>query len=184
MHDYRTVYFDTKAFDLYHAHVTGRPQIYKVRSREYTDTRLAFLEVKHKTQKLRTEKSRLPIEDEGEALDVNVESFCRILHPTPAAIFSQNSEHLQAHYLVDLIDQERLTLDVDLTFFNEEHSFSLEGIAVAEGQKHMLTAIRPSPAWCAAWDTPHRVSASIAFGVSQLYPSVKKNSRKNGALDP
>ena len=54
LNHYRTLYFDTPGFNLYNDHLTGRAERYKVRSREYVDTHLAFLEVKHKTRKDRT----------------------------------------------------------------------------------------------------------------------------------
>ncbi len=57
---YRTLYFDTADFALYHLHVNDRAERYKVRSREYTDSGLSFLEVKHKTRKDRTVKDRVP----------------------------------------------------------------------------------------------------------------------------
>ena len=60
LNHYRTLYFDTPNFELYNLHVNGRADLYKVRSREYTDTHLSFLEVKHKTPKDRTIKDRIP----------------------------------------------------------------------------------------------------------------------------
>ena len=58
---YQTLYFDTPEFTLYHRHHAGILDRYKVRSREYVDSQLAFLEVKHKTNKGRTIKSRIEI---------------------------------------------------------------------------------------------------------------------------
>ncbi len=59
LNHYRTLYFDPD-FELFLDHVTGRAERYKVRSREYTDSHLSFLEVKHKTRKDRTIKDRIP----------------------------------------------------------------------------------------------------------------------------
>ena len=59
LNHYRSLYFDTPDFRLYNMHVNGRADRYKVRSREYTDSQLSFLEVKHKTNKDRTIKDRL-----------------------------------------------------------------------------------------------------------------------------
>ena len=59
MHHYRTLYFDTQDFALYQRHHSGGRNRYKVRSREYVDSGLSFLEIKLKTNKDRTIKSRL-----------------------------------------------------------------------------------------------------------------------------
>jgi hypothetical protein len=84
IHRYWTLYFDTQGFELYHDHVTGRAQIYKVRSREYLDTRLSYLEVKHKNQKRRTEKIRLPVSDHCDRLDEEMGDFLGTLIPFSA----------------------------------------------------------------------------------------------------
>ena len=59
LNQYRTLYFDTADFDLYNLHINGRAERYKVRSREYMNSRTSFLEVKHKTRKGRTIKDRI-----------------------------------------------------------------------------------------------------------------------------
>ncbi len=65
LNHYRNLYFDTPDFDLYHLHVNGYANRYKVRSREYAASCLSFLEVKHRTPKGRTIKtcisSALPV---------------------------------------------------------------------------------------------------------------------------
>ncbi len=69
LNHYRTLYFDTPDFELYLLHVNGRADRYKVRSREYTDTHLSYLEVKHRTPKDRTIKERLSTARAGDLDD-------------------------------------------------------------------------------------------------------------------
>jgi hypothetical protein len=45
---YRTLYFDTQDLALYLRHHAGAAERYKVCTREYVDSRLAFVEVKHR----------------------------------------------------------------------------------------------------------------------------------------
>lgn len=47
LNQYQTIYFDTPDYALYRRHHDGALNRYKVRSRAYVDTQLAFLEVKH-----------------------------------------------------------------------------------------------------------------------------------------
>ena len=56
LHHYQTLYFDTADFTLYQHHHAGASNRYKVRSRAYVESDLAFFEVKRKTNKKRTIK--------------------------------------------------------------------------------------------------------------------------------
>ncbi len=56
---YQTLYFDTPSLDLYARHQAGHAERFKVRSRCYVDSGLSFFEIKRKTNKGRTVKSRL-----------------------------------------------------------------------------------------------------------------------------
>ena len=57
---YKTVYFDTDSFYFYHEHHRGRKNRYKVRFRNYVESNLTFLEVKHK-QNGRIDKQRIKV---------------------------------------------------------------------------------------------------------------------------
>ena len=56
---YATTYFDTPDFAMYRSHHNGIRARYKVRCRTYIDSELVFLEVKEKTNKDRTLKTRI-----------------------------------------------------------------------------------------------------------------------------
>ncbi|MFN2203390.1 MAG: VTC domain-containing protein, partial [Caldilineaceae bacterium] len=72
---YRTLYFDTLDFQLYRRRHMGACNRYKVRSREYEDTHLSFLEVKHKTSNRRTIKHRMSTQELVIAPDDNTSHF-------------------------------------------------------------------------------------------------------------
>lgn len=57
---YRTLYFDTPDLAMYQRHHMGARNRYKVRARQYVESCYSFLEVKHKTNRAHTVKSRLP----------------------------------------------------------------------------------------------------------------------------
>lgn len=56
--DYLNVYFDTDNFNYYRMHHNGKLNRIKVRHRHYVDTSTAFLEIKFKSNKGRTIKTR------------------------------------------------------------------------------------------------------------------------------
>ncbi len=99
LNHYRTLYFDTPNFDLYNLHVNERSDRYKVRSREYTDSRRSFLEVKHKTNKGRTIKERISTQPAGSPNDAGSGKLAaRRLSLRQPGAGAENLEYLRAHH--------------------------------------------------------------------------------------
>ncbi len=179
LNHYRTLYFDTPDFELYRLHVNGRADRYKVRSREYTDSGLSFLEVKHKTSKDRTIKDR--IRTTRPVVEMNPEAQ-NWLH----GVLPYNSQALEPKLwntftritLVSTQACERVTLDVNLSFFTLERAIDLPGLAVVEVKScsgnqtsaflNQLRAQRVHP----------QGFSKYCLGVSLLHQSVKKNALK------
>lgn len=179
LNHYRTLYFDTPDFQLYQAHVNGRSERYKVRSREYVDTHLAFLEVKHKTRKDRTIKDRILTPHQvvriGQDDSSWVESLTlldgKALEPKLWNTFTRMT-------LVNKLASERVTLDVGLSFYTDSRSIRLNEIAIAELK--MESNDYSSPFWREMRD--QRVQpgsfSKYALGVALLYEGIKKNTLK------
>ena len=66
---YETTYFDTPDFDMYTRHHNGKLNRYKVRFRSYVDSNLNFFEIKFKSNKGRTIKSRIKLPDNKWSLE-------------------------------------------------------------------------------------------------------------------
>ncbi len=179
LNHYRTLYFDTPNFDLYHLHVNGRADRYKVRSREYTDSHLSFLEVKHKTPKDRTIKDRIPTAQT--VVKINRDSV-NWLH----GVFPYDSRKLQPKLwntftritLVSKQHCERVTLDVDLTFYAANKVVRLDGIAIAEVKMDSGNRASPFLAQMHAQRIHPQGFSKYCIGVSMLYEQVKKNTLK------
>lgn len=60
---YQTDYFDTPGLNMFYDHHNGRLTRFKVRHREYIESKLAFLEVKQRTNKGRIIKERIKYQD-------------------------------------------------------------------------------------------------------------------------
>jgi hypothetical protein len=143
--NYKTVYFDTPELLFYRQHVTGKLNRDKVRIRTYETNGLTFLEVKHKTNKGRTCKTR----QEKEESDMN--------HMEQSQVFLQqlisaNANALKAVIntgftritLVNLIGEERITIDFNLSWNNlKGHSVEMPFIAVAEIKSNKSTSLSP-----------------------------------------
>lgn len=131
--DYKTLYYDTSDLELYNIHHTGKLNRYKVRHRTYVDSDIAFLEVKYKTNKGKTFKSRI------KELEVqnswNSESTQFLLKKTPY-IPSTLIPALWVNYsritLVSIESKERLTLDLNLEFKKGDIEQKLHQLIIAE----------------------------------------------------
>src|SRR5699024_9003387 len=119
---YRSTYFDTPDFEQYVAHRQGRRRRYKVRSRTYVDTDLCMFEIKTKGLRGATVKHRReqPLDDAGKLTEDNLEFAADVLHETYGQQLPDLQPALANAYtratLVDPVDGERVTCDVDLRY--------------------------------------------------------------------
>lgn len=113
---YQSVYFDTPARDLYHAHRRGRRPRYKLRIRHHLDRGLSFLEVKQKAQSGRTVKHRLTLPFGQDDLTSRERSFIDAHAPLAGTrLCPQLAISFQRLTLVGSDIDERVTLDRALT---------------------------------------------------------------------
>lgn len=176
---YRTLYFDTSDFALYHLHVNRRPSRYKVRSREYTDSHLSFLEVKHKTQKARTIKERIPTAQPVMALTTDTVDWLHQVYPYDSQALEPKTWNTFTRItLVNRQYSERVTLDVDLTFYTAEHVAQMDSFAIAELKTDQNNRTSPFLAQMRAQRIHPMGFSKYCVGVALLYDQVKKNSLK------
>ena len=179
LNHYRTLYFDTCDFDLYKLHVNENADRFKVRSREYVDSQQAYLEVKHRTRKDRTIKSRIPTGTPAAWIDASARRWL-------ADVFPYDSRALEPKLwntftritLVNKTLCERVTLDVDLAFFNGPRVVRLEGIVVAEIKQAERDCPSDFIVEMQALKLRPQGFSKYCIGTSLLYENVKKNSLK------
>ncbi|MCU0485023.1 MAG: polyphosphate polymerase domain-containing protein [Anaerolineales bacterium] len=179
LNHYRTLYFDTSEFQLYHLHVNGHLDRYKVRSREYTDSGLSFFEVKHKTSKGRTIKARLTTPEPVTEITRQEKGWLKEVYPYPEAALEPKIWNTFTRLtLVSKRLNERVTLDIDLAFFNGTQAAYLGELAIAEVK---MDAARGGSAFLEQMRLQKILShgfSKYCMGVSMLYDQVKKNSLK------
>lgn len=183
LNHYRTLYFDTPGFDLYQAHVNGRPERYKVRSREYSDSGLAFFEVKHRTRKDRTIKDRICTPEQVIALTPEIGGWLGEVAP----IDGKNLEPKlwNSFFRMTLVNQqccERVTLDLGLAFSTDTRHIALNGVAIAEVKMDRAygaaSGTSPFLGQMRSMRIASRGFSKYAMGVAMLYEGVKKNALK------
>jgi hypothetical protein len=173
---YRTVYFDTPSFELYHQHRVGRAGRLKVRNREYVESALCFTELKRKTKRDRTVKQREPV---PQVTDIPAGHTAGIRHdlerlgclsPTLLTEFTRVT-------LVRLDRRERMTLDFDLRLVGPAGSADLARVCVIEVKQERPD--RRSPAMQEARHLHlHPGFSKYALGVALLYAGVRRNQFK------
>ena len=179
LNSYRTVYFDTDGFDLYTNHVTLRKNRYKVRVREYSESRLTFLEVKRKTNNGRTIKTREPIESftempaEGERSRLEIE-----LAGNVQRLSAKLWNNFSRMTLVSRTGQERVTIDVGISLLTPENALYLDRIAVAEVKTGSSAQASLFANQMKAYRYHAQSFSKYAVGINALYDGVKKNAMK------
>ncbi|NVK64219.1 MAG: polyphosphate polymerase domain-containing protein [Flavobacteriales bacterium] len=130
---YESLYYDNEELDFYHDHHKKRLNRVKIRYRKYLDSDISFLEIKHK-YKGRTNKMRIPSED---LFDELPEEHVKFIDDSVDLSFTQDLiptlvNNYRRITLVGKELNERLTIDIDLSFKKGEQTESLDHIAIAE----------------------------------------------------
>lgn len=180
IHRYETLYFDTSDFTLYLAHHAGRRPRYKVRARRYTDSGLAFIEVKRKSNRDETSKKRLltpRLTTRLEAIErAFVSEYLSDTRPLEPKLFNT----FRRITLVSIRGRERVTLDLDLGYHpvaEERRSvLLLPGLVVAEVKRERGA---PRTAFMERM-LNHRIHprglSKYAVGATLLHPALKSNN--------
>jgi hypothetical protein len=114
---YENTYFDTENYDFYLAHHNDKLNRRKLRIRSYRETGLSFIETKFKSNKKRTLKKRIPIENySSHHLDTSLDNtFSISIDSLTARLY--NSYHRMT--FIHNNKAEKVTIDCNLVFKNE-----------------------------------------------------------------
>ena len=121
--EYRTTYLDDKDNIMYLNHHNGRLTRQKVRIRTYVDTNDYFFEVKLKNNHGRTKKKRIHLTNADSYIQDGAAEFLAehtMLPLTLSDLAPKLSNHFKRITLVNKAKTERLTIDRELSFHNEE----------------------------------------------------------------
>ena len=116
---YQTEYLDTIDNLLFKNHQNGKLNRYKIRFRDYIESKKTFLEIKFKSNKGVTKKTRISIPFQ----EKNITKTCKNFIETKSPYLTKNLDikvknSFDRITLVNLISKERVTLDFNLKFSN------------------------------------------------------------------
>jgi hypothetical protein len=177
---YETLYYDTASFELFKKHQRKGLNRFKIRSRQYVESGISFLEVKYKNNKGRTKKERISTK----TIEVDLSSALNcaefISKKTPFKA-EQLEAKLWVNYsrmtLVSKDLKERLTIDLNLSFEHADKKENFGFVVIAELKQNKFA---PSPFTRAAKEVRIRQGSlsKYCLGITSLFPEVKHNNFK------
>lgn len=179
---YSSLYFDTESCKFYNDHHNGKVNRTKIRIRKYVDSNLCFLEVKQKNGKGDTEKSRMEIDDFETNLSTTSQEFISSVTHQHFALKPIIWNKFKRITLVNKKAGERLTIDLNLLFKNDESKKKFRDLVIVEVKQTRIN--RNSPVIQVLKEsgiTPYRIS-KYCIGIISLYKQVKYNNFKRKQL--
>lgn len=142
MPSYKTVYFDTDSLHFYQEHHRKRNNRYKVRFRNYVESNLTFLEVKHK-QNGRVDKQRVKVENNHFNLSDKDKVFLKKANIDQPELKEKLENSYKRITLVSKHSVERVTFDIDINFKYQELNAGLENVVIVELKQPTLSRTTP-----------------------------------------
>ena len=131
--NYQTEYFDNDNKILFKNHQNGKLNRYKIRFRDYVASKKTFLEVKFKSNKGVTKKTRISVPFREK--DLNKKNTKFLEEQTPYS-FKEFEIKIKNNFdritLVNFHTKERVTIDFNLKFSAENSKKELENICIIE----------------------------------------------------
>lgn len=176
---YETTYFDTHDLHFYHAHHAGHANRIKIRVRQYLNTGACYLEVKQKTNKGITKKTRAIFDKaynsiasslEDDVFDVSARLFKNELEQKAIITYNRIT-------LISKLTLERVTIDCNVTFIKDSRAVLFEDFAIAEikqankSQSFFISLMK-------AQGLREGSISKYCLGIISLYDKVKQNRFK------
>ncbi len=174
---YRTEYFDTPVMQMFTDHQNGKLNRYKVRHREYIESKLKFAEIKYKTNKGRVIKDRIEKSaDDREGFNKFVNKFTPYKAEDLSSVLVNRFNRFT---LVDTVFGERITVDLNLGFSDGHKALNLNGLVIVEVKQNKNS--RNSKIFNILKEKGHRPSAfsKYCMGVTMLNLHTKTNNFKH-----
>jgi hypothetical protein len=170
---YNTNYYDTIDLKLYFDHHKGKGNRYKIRERVYCQSDLKYVEIKTKTNKNQTVKFRKEIKDWLQAKDF-IQDYTKILE-------SDLHQSLYSEYtritLLHKEKKEKVTLDFNLGFNDQQKSIQYDAIVIAEVKAEKITTIHFNEIM-KKYKIRSGSLSKYCLGLVSLNPKLKKNNFK------
>ncbi len=180
---YNSLYYDTENLDLYLTHHNGKRPRFKVRFREYVETGTIFLEVKRKTNRERTRKSRIQVEEIEKELSGKSIQYIEEQAPLRAAFLRPALWTI--FHRITLVGKnypERITIDHDLSFRHGDLEKQLPFLTICEVKRDSFAGSTDFMKNLGKLSIHPGNSSKYCLGTVLLKNQVKKNRFKPNIL--
>ena len=173
---YVTSYYDDDGYTLYYQHHNGHSDRYKLRMRHYLSSGESYLEVKHRTNRGATLKSRINTDGigDGEITRFLTEKFPYEIsgfRPVLTTVYTRMT-------LVSDEGSERITFDTDLRFIGADgRSYDCGDLIIAES-KHERLANTPAQKKMKELSVRKASFSKYCVGTALLNRGLKRNRFK------
>ena len=173
---YETLYFDTRDYGMYLQHHNGKTNRFKVRSRHYESSNQNYFEIKEKTNKGRSMKTRLPTQCLVTTIEPELDAFLDSHFPYDASEFIP--QILNTYQRITLVSRgmnERVTMDFNLGFMHKNKQITLPGVVIIEvktGDNENQSPVQDLLSYMRIHSTSF---SKYCIGISLLCPEVKHN---------
>ncbi|MBC8267092.1 MAG: polyphosphate polymerase domain-containing protein [Flavobacteriales bacterium] len=182
IHDYKSLYFDTEDRKFYIDHHNSRVNRNKIRFREYVGSNLTFLEIKLKNNKGKTIKKRMKVSGISEQLNEKQKEYIEKIIGKSLDISAKQWINFSRVTFVHKTQKERLTMDVNLTFKNQNNKGDLQDIVIAEVKQERVSRASDFMRITKEMSIlPIRLS-KYCISTMQLHPKIKQNRFKKKLL--
>ncbi|HRA65911.1 MAG: polyphosphate polymerase domain-containing protein [Caldilinea sp.] len=176
---YYTTYFDTPDFAMYRSHHNGLRVRHKVRWRWYIDSEMIFLEVKEKTNRERTVKTRTVLSEpvwHFQALDTAwMPPSLNVDTPSLQPVVWNRFQRMT---LADFERQERITIDLALEIGKDGRSVPMPGLSIIEIKQRKFSLNSPMARELHRLQLHPTHVSKYCISMAMFYPELKHNRFK------
>ncbi|WP_395053787.1 polyphosphate polymerase domain-containing protein [Flavobacterium sp.] len=174
---YENNYFDTKDFQFYKDHHNSYLHRIKVRSRKYVESDLSFFEIKKKekvdrTNKFREKVTHLMSEIDNAQKEV-IQSYTRKNIDGITLILKNNFKRIT---LVNHQHTERVTIDLELQFIQDNKTIPLEKVVIIEIKQSKMTQTSPLANFFKSNNIRKNSFSKYIYGVLIFNTEIKNNN--------
>lgn len=178
---YHTDYLDSPELDFYHNHQNQRLNRFKIRYRTY-QTGTSFLEIKRKTNKGKTLKTRIDVTNRARFSEDQYSFIDSVVAIKNHDLKVSSSNTFNRITLASFETNERITLDFNLTVSNKIGQTSLPQLAIAELKHEKLSHHSPFAKALKDLNIKSRGFSKYCMGMALLHPHLKQNTFKPNLL--
>lgn len=179
--NYKTLYFDTIDHRLFLDHHNEKGYRYKVRIRNYVESKLFYLEVKKKV-KGRTDKSRIKLDKIYENLTSEQIDFISSSTGEKVNLLPMLWNNFNRITLVNKSAAERITIDSGLSFSIDNHSQPLDNLVIVEVKQERINLHSPFIKILKSFGIRETSLSKYCIGSLYCHPDLKYNNFKEKLL--